>query len=244
MRRSSRKSGPSPTHGNVTAIGASAWNCQPVKPSPVAAFGGDGVDIMLGVCAETRGAALRLVANLDLRRCVLVTLAVAGVAPAIHACRYDTLFDGAPVTSPGESCALVASLRGGFATGSGMISAHIIRKGLTSRDLGRDPSGAEIGASVQRATDVPSPVGVGPALRQWKDGAIEGVPDHMPVPGVCGRPALAIPRIDCTSGRARAAISRPRSPKVNRRPRREAHCLNRFLSSRRIEYVNHSSLDR
>ena len=98
--------------------------------------------------------------------------------------RIDTTpVDGVPVIPPGDSQALVASLRGAFGTGPDMNPAHIIRECLTNRDWGLGYSGAEIGTGFITAADQLYNEGFGISLIWQQDSAIEefisSVLDHI-----------------------------------------------------------------
>lgn len=65
-----------------------------------------------------------------------------------HTARIDnTPVDGVPVIPPGDSQALIASLRGALGNGPDMNPAHIFRECLTNRDWGLGYSTFEIGES-------------------------------------------------------------------------------------------------
>lgn len=88
--------------------------------------------------------------------------------------RIDTTpVDGVPVIPPGDTEALVASLRGAFGAGPDMNPAHIIRECLTNRDWGLGYSGVEIGASFTAAADRLFTEGFGLSLIWQQDGSIE-----------------------------------------------------------------------
>jgi hypothetical protein len=95
----------------------------------------------------------------------------------------NTPVDGVPVIPPGNSQALVASLRGAFGNGPDMNPAHIIRDCLTNRDWGLGYSGVEIGASFTAAADTLYAEGFGLSLLWQQDSSIEefitGVLDHI-----------------------------------------------------------------
>ncbi|MGF1660623.1 MAG: phage tail protein [Rubrimonas sp.] len=101
-----------------------------------------------------------------------------------HTARLDTTpVDGVPVVPPGDSGALVASLRGAFGAGPDMNPAHIIRECLTNRDWGLGYPDVEIGASFVTAADALFAEGFGLSLLWREDGAIESfladVLDHI-----------------------------------------------------------------
>ena len=95
----------------------------------------------------------------------------------------NTPVDGVPVIPPGNSQALVASLRGAFGNGPDMNPAHIIRECLTNRDWGLGYSGAEIGPSFSAAAGALYTEGFGLSLIWQQDGSIEefigSVLDHI-----------------------------------------------------------------
>lgn len=95
----------------------------------------------------------------------------------------NTPVDGVPVIPPGDSQALVASLRGAFGTGPDMNPAHIIRECLTNRDWGLGYSGAEIGTGFTAAADQLYSEGFGMSLIWQQDSAIEefiaSILDHI-----------------------------------------------------------------
>jgi hypothetical protein len=95
----------------------------------------------------------------------------------------NTPVDGVPVIPPGDSQALVASLRGAFGNGPDMNPAHILRDCLTNRDWGLGYSGAEIGASFSAAAETLFAEGFGLSLLWQQDSSIEefiaGVLDHI-----------------------------------------------------------------
>ncbi|WP_323037723.1 phage tail protein [Pararhodobacter sp.] len=85
----------------------------------------------------------------------------------------STPVDGVPVIPPGDSQALVASLRGAFVNGPDMNPAHIIRECLTNRDWGLGYSSVEIGASFAAAADTLYAEGFGLSLIWQQDSSIE-----------------------------------------------------------------------
>ena len=87
----------------------------------------------------------------------------------------NTPADGVPVVPPGNSQALVASLRGAFGNGPDMNPAHIIRECLTNRDWGLGYSGAEIGPSFTTAADTLYTEGFGLSLIWQQDVVHRGV---------------------------------------------------------------------
>ena len=95
----------------------------------------------------------------------------------------NTPVDGVPVIPPGNSQALVASLRGAFGNGPDMNPAHIIRECLTNRDWGLGYSGAEIGPSFTGAADTLYAEGFGLSLIWQQDSSIEAfiasILDHI-----------------------------------------------------------------
>jgi hypothetical protein len=95
----------------------------------------------------------------------------------------NTPVDGVPVIPPGNSQALIASLRGAFGTGPDMNPAHIIRECLTNRDWGLGYSAVEIGASFTTAADTLFAEGFGLSLIWQQDSSIEAfiatVLDHI-----------------------------------------------------------------
>ncbi|MCC5989490.1 MAG: VWA domain-containing protein [Pararhodobacter sp.] len=95
----------------------------------------------------------------------------------------NTPVDGVPVIPPGDSQALVASLRGAFGNGPDMNPAHIIRECLTNRDWGLGYSTVEIGASFTAAADTLYTEGFGLSLIWQQDSSIEdfigSVLDHI-----------------------------------------------------------------
>lgn len=95
----------------------------------------------------------------------------------------NTPVDGVPVIPPGNSQALVASLRGAFGNGPDMNPAHIIRDCLTNRDWGLGYSSVEIGASFTTAADTLYTEGFGLSLIWQQDSSIEefiaSVLDHI-----------------------------------------------------------------
>jgi hypothetical protein len=95
----------------------------------------------------------------------------------------NTPVDGVPVIPPGNSQALVASLRGAFGNGPDMNPAHIIRECLTNRDWGLGYSAVEIGASFTAAADTLFAEGFGLSLIWQQDSSIEefiaSVLDHI-----------------------------------------------------------------
>ena len=95
----------------------------------------------------------------------------------------NTPVDGVPVIPPGDSQALVASLRGAFGNGPDMNPAHIIRECLTNRDWGLGYAGVEIGASFAMAADVLYTEGFGLSLIWQQDSSIgefiAGILDHI-----------------------------------------------------------------
>ncbi|WP_210879995.1 phage tail protein [Roseovarius autotrophicus] len=106
------------------------------------------------------------------------------LADTSHTARLDnTPVDGVPVVPPGDSQALVASLRGAFGNGPDMNPAHIIRECLTNRDWGLGYSAFEIGASFTAAADTLHTEGFGLSLIWQQDSSIEefiaSVLDHI-----------------------------------------------------------------
>lgn len=106
------------------------------------------------------------------------------LADTSHTARIDnTPVDGVPVIPPGNSQALVASLRGAFGNGPDMNPAHIIRDCLTNRDWGLGYSSVEIGASFTSAADTLHAEGFGLSLIWQQDSSIEefiaSVLDHI-----------------------------------------------------------------
>ena len=85
----------------------------------------------------------------------------------------NTPVDGVPVIPPGDSQALVASLRGAFGNGPDMNPAHIIRECLTNRDWGLGYSPVEIGGSFTAAADQLYAEGFGLSLIWQQDSSIE-----------------------------------------------------------------------
>ncbi|WP_323034933.1 phage tail protein [Pararhodobacter sp.] len=85
----------------------------------------------------------------------------------------NTPVDGVPVIPPGDSQALVASLRGAFGNGPDMNPAHIIRECLTNRDWGLGYSAVEIGESFTAAADTLYAEGFGLSLIWQQDSSIE-----------------------------------------------------------------------
>ena len=101
-----------------------------------------------------------------------------------HTARLDTTpVDGVPVIPPGDSQALVASLRGAFGNGPDMNPAHIIRECLTNRDWGLGYADMEIGESFTAAADTLFAEGFGLSLIWQQDSSIEefivSVLDHI-----------------------------------------------------------------
>ncbi|SDX82802.1 phage tail protein [Roseicitreum antarcticum] len=106
------------------------------------------------------------------------------LADTTHTARIDnTPVDGVPVIPPGDSGALVASLRGAFGNGPDMNPAHIIRECLTNRDWGLGYASVEIGDSFTAAADTLYVEGFGLSLIWQQDSSIEefigGVLDHI-----------------------------------------------------------------
>jgi hypothetical protein len=106
------------------------------------------------------------------------------LANTTYTARIDnTPVDGVPVIPPGNSQALVASLRGAFGNGPDMNPAHIIRECLTNRDWGLGYSSVEIGASFTAAADALYTEGFGLSLIWQQDSSIEefigSVLDHI-----------------------------------------------------------------
>ena len=106
------------------------------------------------------------------------------LANTTYTARIDnTPVDGVPVIPPGNSQALVASLRGAFGNGPDMNPAHIIRECLTNRDWGLGYSSVEIGASFTAAADQLYTEGFGLSLIWQQDSSIEefigSVLDHI-----------------------------------------------------------------
>jgi len=95
----------------------------------------------------------------------------------------NTPVDGVPVIPPGDTQALVASLRGAFGAGPDMNPAHILRECLTNCDWGLGYGAAEIGASFIEAADALYTEGFGLSLIWQQDSAIEDfialVLDHI-----------------------------------------------------------------
>jgi len=95
----------------------------------------------------------------------------------------NTPVDGVPVIPPGDSQALVASLRGAFGNGPAMNPAHIIRECLTNRDWGLGYSAVEIGTSFTVAADILYAESFGLSLIWQQDSALEefigDVLDHI-----------------------------------------------------------------
>ena len=85
----------------------------------------------------------------------------------------NTPVDGVPVIPPGDSQALVVSLRGAFGRGPDMNPAHIIFECLTNRDWGLGYSALEIGASFTTAADTLYAEGFGLSLIWQQDSSIE-----------------------------------------------------------------------
>ncbi|MFN3953332.1 MAG: phage tail protein [Pararhodobacter sp.] len=106
------------------------------------------------------------------------------LADTSYTARIDnTPVDGVPVIPPGDSQALVASLRGAFGNGPDMNPAHIIFECLTNRDWGLGYSPVEIGASFTSAADTLYTEGFGLSLIWQQDSSIEefiaSVLDHI-----------------------------------------------------------------
>lgn len=106
------------------------------------------------------------------------------LANTTHTARIDnTPVDGVPVIPPGDSAALVASLRGAFGNGQDMNPAHIIRECLTNRDWGLGYASVEIGGCFTPAADTLYAEGFGLSLIWQQDSSIEefigSVLDHI-----------------------------------------------------------------
>ena len=95
----------------------------------------------------------------------------------------NTPVDGVPVIPPGDTQALIASLRGAFGNGPDMNPAHIIRECLTNRDWGLGYGSVEVGASFTTAADTLYAEGFGLSLIWQQDSSIEAfiasVLDHI-----------------------------------------------------------------
>jgi hypothetical protein len=95
----------------------------------------------------------------------------------------NTPVDGVPVIPPGNTQALVASLRGAFGNGPDMNPAHIIRECLTNRDWGLGYGSVEIGVSFTAAADALYTEGFGLSLIWQQDSSIEefigSILDHI-----------------------------------------------------------------
>ncbi|SMH51109.1 phage tail protein [Maritimibacter sp. HL-12] len=95
----------------------------------------------------------------------------------------NTPVDGVPVIPPGDTQALIASLRGAFGNGPDMNPAHIIRECLTNRDWGLGYGSVEVGASFATAADTLYAEGFGLSLIWQQDSSIEAfiasVLDHI-----------------------------------------------------------------